>query len=190
MSWSCCCDKHRAQVQHVLFHLEGLWEGGPGERTGPGQGEAQVAGRGLVDVGSHGGPSLSGGPCAPECLITLEMGTQQAARPLRAGAGLGGSGLLVCGTVECDWMVVSGASPLHPAGMSPWASRTPLKCVPWGSFRRRRALRGLPRSATGGHACSAHSHVARGFSWAPGPRIQAGQVSAAQLTLCFSPVGS
>lgn len=58
-----------------------------------------------MDVGSHGGPSLSGGPCAPECLITLEMGTQQAARPL-PGRGL------VSGGVGCScaaqWVRLDG----------------------------------------------------------------------------------
>lgn len=68
----------------------------------------------------------------------------------------------------------------------------PLKCVPWGSFRAGRALWGLPGKRDWSDImCSAHSPVApRGFSWGLGRGYGPDGVTAAQLTLCFSPAGS
>lgn len=57
--------------------------------------------------------------------MTLEMGMQQAAL---VGASLEGWAAWVRRS-GCDWLVVSGAAPPRPAGMSPWRLRPTEVCT-------------------------------------------------------------
>lgn len=191
MSWSCCCDKHRPSSACTFVPFGGplgrrSWGGG----TGPGQGEAPGGWEGFNWTAGAMGSSLSErGPCAPECLITLEMGTQQAARPLPGrGAGLGEW----AARVAAQWVRLDGGqrrlSPFTLLACHPGVS-DPTEVCALGTLPRRAGPPGAFLAKCGRSDTHAPHTVMLLLVDSPGLRVKdtgwAG-VSAAQLTLCFS----
>lgn len=134
MSWSRCCDKHRPSSACTFVPFGGpLGKAVLGRRTGPGQGEAPRGWEG--DCREPWGSLLVQGSPGTRVVDHVRDGnTAGSFAPPGLGAGLGEWAARVRRS-GCDWLVVSGAAPPQPCWHVTLVSRTPLKCVPWGSFR-------------------------------------------------------
>lgn len=139
-----------------------------------------------MDVGSHGGPSLSGGSLRRVLDRVRDGNTAGSSAPPGRGLVSGGVGC----SCAAQWVRLDGGqrrlSP-PPCWHVTLASRTPLKCVPWGSFRLG-GPSGASLASAFGDAHAPHT-VMLLLVDSPGLRSKDHRldgVSAAQLTLCFS----